>query len=199
MQAIITTSCSMDKSKRKLKAPKKPKERHRVAKSPGQGVRLTSLSKIIVERVREFFEKEKRHGQCILRNQVLQRTAEATGIAKRTIYRIHKEVISRDGQLLTPVKRYTLSRVRVNPNSFDRGVIRRVVHAFFERKEYPTVSSVLKQVKDQCGFPGGRFRVLRDMGFTYKKRNNKLFIYEQSDIVEQRHMYLQAKEEEVTI
>ena len=43
------------------------------------------------------------------------------------------------------------SRVRVNPDSFDKGVIRKVVHSFCERKECPTVSGVLEKVR----FPGG--------------------------------------------
>ena len=49
--------------------------------------------------------------------------------------------------------------------------------------------------KEECGFPGGRFclwRVLKEMGFTYKKRDNKKYIYEQTNILEQRHTYLQT-------
>ena len=41
-----------------------------------------------------------------------------------------------------------------HPDSFDRNVIWRVVHGFYERKEYPILSGVLKKVKEQCGFPG---------------------------------------------
>ena len=100
-----------------------------------------------------------------------------------------------DGTFLTPVRRYTASRIRVNPDSFDQGVIRRIVHSFYERKEYPTVSGVLEKVKEQCGFPGGRFcmwRVLRELGFSYKKRDGKQYIYEQRNTIEQIHTYLQT-------
>ena len=34
--------------------------------------------------------------------------------------------------------------------------------------------------------------VLKEMGFTYKKRDNKKYIYEQTNILEQRHTYLQT-------
>ena len=54
----------------------------------------------------------------------------------------------RDGKLLTPLKRYSTSRVRINPDSFDREVICRVVHGFYEWNEYPTLCAVLEKVKE---------------------------------------------------
>ena len=36
------------------------------------------------------------------------------------------------------------------------------------------------------------WRVLRELGFSYKKRDNKQYIYEQRNILEQRHTYLQT-------
>ena len=44
-----------------------------------------------------------------------------------------------------------------NPDSFDQGVIHRIVHSFYEKKEYPTVSGILEKVKEQCCFVGGDF------------------------------------------
>ena len=44
----------------------------------------------------------------------MKRMAEATGLTERTVCGIHKEHVARDGQLLTPVKRYTASRIRIN-------------------------------------------------------------------------------------
>ena len=174
------------------KKSQEPQELHKVAKQPGKGVRLTSQSKSIIERVRQYFEREKQKGTHM---NVLQRTSTATGVSLTTIKRIYSEQRIHDGQFLTPLRRYTASRIRVNPDSFDQGVIRRVVHSFYERKEYPTASGVLQQVKEQCGFPGGRFcmwRVLRELGFSYKKWDSKQYIYEQRHILEQRHMYLQT-------
>ena len=62
------------------------------------------------------------------------------------------------------------------------------------RKEYPTISGVLEKMKEECGFPGGRYclwRVFQDMGFTYKKRDNKQYVYKQN-IIEQRRTYLKT-------
>ena len=48
-------------------------------------MRLTSQTKQIVENVRQFFEKERRTGKLIKRMQVVERTAEATGISVRSV------------------------------------------------------------------------------------------------------------------
>ena len=82
-----------------------------------------------------------------------------------------------------------------NSDSFDQGVIHRIVHSFYEKKEYPTVSGILEKVKEQCWFRGGRFcmwHVLRELGFSYKKRDGKQYIYEQRNIIQHRHAYLQT-------
>ena len=113
----------------------------------------------------------------------------------RSVRNIHSEFIDCEGKFFTPVKRYAMSRVRVNPDSFDREVICRAVHAFYEKKEYPTLSCILMKGKEDSAFPGGRFclrRILKEMGFTYKKQDNKLYVYEQRNILEQRHTYLQT-------
>ena len=71
------------------------------------------------------------------------------------------------------------------PDSFDKVVIRRVVHGFYLRKEYPTLSKVLGKVKEACSFPGGKFclwRILREKGFAYIKRDRKRFINKQDHV-----------------
>ena len=179
-----------------IKSTPPRRELHKVApKRLGRGVRISSQSKMIVEKVRQHFEKEREQGGPIKMSCVVERTAVATGLAVRTVFSIHKEFISCDEHFLTPVKRYASSRVRINPDSFDRAVIRRVVHGFYLRKEYPTLSKVLGKVKEACSFPGGKFclwRVLWEMGFAYIKRDSKRFIYEQEHVIGQRHTYLKT-------
>jgi hypothetical protein len=78
---------------------------------------------------------------CLKRSQVVERTAAATGVSVRSVRNIHKEFQLQDGTLLTPVKQYAASRVRV-----------------------------LEKLKEECSFPGGRYclwRVLCDMGFSF--------------------------------
>ena len=86
---------------------------------------------MIVEKVRQHFEKEREKGGPIKMFCVVERTAIATGLAVRTVFNIHKEFTSCDEHLPTPIKKYASSRVRINRDSFDRGVIRRVVHGFY--------------------------------------------------------------------
>ena len=92
---------------------------------------------------------------------VVKRTAEATELSEETIRTIHKEFIACDGQLLTPVKRYMASRIGVNLDAFDREAIRRLVHGFYTRREYPTLDGVLKNAREECEFHGGRFCLWR--------------------------------------
>ena len=77
----------------------KDSQLHKVAKKPGQGVRLNSQTRAIVERVRQFFEKESRWGYSIKPRNPARRTAEATQLSRRNVDRIHKEYLACDGQL----------------------------------------------------------------------------------------------------
>ena len=87
-----------------------------------RGVRIRSQTKLVVENVRRYFDalKSKGHNHGV---NVLGRTAEATGLSKASVKRIHQEYIGQDSKFLTPVKRYAVSRVRVNPDSFDRAAV----------------------------------------------------------------------------
>ncbi len=155
---------------------------------------FNSQAKAIIENVRQFFDKESRYGYSINTRNPAVRTAKATGVSRRSVDRIPKDHLACDGKILTPIKRYTMSRIRVNPDSFDCDVIRKIVHSFCERKEYPTLCKLLDVVKSRINLPGGRFclwRVLHSLGFGYKKRDDKQFIYEQRNILEQRHKNLQ--------
>ena len=54
----------------------------------GRGVRISSLSKMIVEKVRQHIEKEREKGGPIKMFCVVERTAIATGKAVRTVFLI---------------------------------------------------------------------------------------------------------------
>ena len=158
---------------------------HKVAKQPGKDVWLTLQSKAIIT---QYFERQKQKGTDV---NVLERTAQQQVYPSPPLnrYTQSREAVM---EFFTPLRRYAASRIRVDHNSFAQGVIRRVVHSFYERKEYPTVSGVLLNEKEQCGFPGGKFCmwcVLRELGFSYNKRDSKQYIYKQTNM---RHTYLQT-------
>ena len=158
-----------------------------------QGKRLRGGEKDIIMNVRAFFETEKRKGRSILQNRVLDRTAKATKIGKTTIKALTKEYRGQ-GKFESPAKRFKKSRVRINPDEFDRAAIRRTIHDFYSSKEYPTLDKLLTKLHDKNIFHGGRStraKVLKTMGFRYKTREDgKQYVYEQPRVIQQRHNYL---------
>ena len=67
------------------------------------------------------------------------------------------------------------------------------MNSFHTQQQYPILTTILAKLKEDGVFRGGKFflwKVLLELGFSYKKRNNKQYIYEQCNILEQRHTYL---------
>ena len=78
-------------------------------------------------------------------------------------------------------------------DDFNTVALRRAVHEFYSEKKYPTMDSLLSAVKEKGIFSGERttlWRVMRKMGFKYKKVNDKRYIYEQPRRIVWRHEYL---------
>ena len=178
-----------------LSSPRPSRNSGRVIKrGKGKGHPLPSKAKHIIEAVRQFFEKERLYQRSELRNQVVKRTAKACGVSTATVTRIHDEFVDTSGLLSTPEKRYASgTRVQVRLDEHDVAAIRKEVHGFYERKEYPTLDKLLGVVKAKKVFDGSRttlWKVLQEMGFRHKKHENKQYIYEQPRIIQQRHDYL---------
>ena len=98
------------------------------------GKHLRSSEKSMVIALKELFEKEMQEGVVLLDKPVL-RVAEATGMNKRTVYRILKKYRGRRDLLRSrknhsrPVKEYA--------DNFQEGVIRRRIHKFYIDKVFP--------------------------------------------------------------
>ena len=52
---------------------------------------MTSQTKYVFEKLRQFFEKEKRKGSLFKKERIIECTAEATGVSKRSVRNIHSE------------------------------------------------------------------------------------------------------------
>ena len=113
---------------------------------------------------------------------MIDRTAEATGVGRATVIRIKREMNEKE-KFESPEKRYRKSRVLINVEDFDCGVIRKTVKEFYENKTYPTLDKLLTKLKEKNVFKGGRStlaRVLKSMGFRYKMREDgKRYLYKQ--------------------
>ena len=78
-------------------------------------------------------------------------------------------------------------------DSFDLSVIRRIIHSFYSRNESPTLTKFLKKLKEEINFPYGRthlFRLLKTLGFKYKKRGRESILNERSDLIMWRESFL---------
>ena len=79
---------------------------------------------------------------------------------------------------MSPKKRYEKPRQRVFADDFDRDAIRRNIHRMYEEKRHLTLTIILEALREDDLFSGGRTslaKLLKDMGFGYKKINNKRY------------------------
>ena len=161
---------------------------------PGRGKRVNSTAKNIIFNVYRFFEKESAKTKNKAPPRLTHKTAEATGYSERTVRRIVSEKSAQSGAAFcSPAKRYKLDRKKIVLDDFDTEALRRAIHEFYSEKKYPTMDSLLSAVKEKGIISGERttlWRVIRKMGFKYKKVNDKRYIYEQPRIIVWRHEYL---------
>ena len=157
------------------------------------GHRVRSDGRTIINNVRKFFDKWKRKSEPIKVGDVVQITAEASGLSKSTVKRICSEGVVTGGSFGSPAKCYGTSRKKVVTDDFDRAAIRRTVHEFYTRKEYPTVQMLLKAVHQKGIFLGEKTslkHLLKEMGFKFKNHDNRKYVMEQPRVIAQRHNFL---------
>ena len=81
--------------------------------------------------MKQFFEKEKHHGKSILRDRVIERTVQATGLSQATVKRVSKEYQDLE-KFESPKTRCCRTRLRVNLDDFDVRAIR-TIHFIHEK------------------------------------------------------------------
>lgn len=145
-----------------------------------------------------FMKKEADNNAVNNLKQCIKRTAEATKCSESTVRRILKG--SKDSEFLivfrTPGKNKRLNKKTVtNIDSFDQGVIKRIIHNFHvTEKELPTIGKLLTKLKDDLNFQGSAAslrRILKTLGFKWKRTDtNRKVLIEQSQIRFQRIQYL---------
>ncbi|XP_050064650.1 uncharacterized protein LOC126553545 [Aphis gossypii] len=136
--------------------------------------------------------------------QSLKVTAEACGLSERTVRRICKE--GKDGLTLedavqvqgptfkSPRKTYRRSKPLTELDDFDADIVRRTVHEFYDRGEYPTALTILTEVRKKCAWEGSMWSMrslLKNLKFSFKKCNDgRKFLMERNDIVALRCTFL---------
>ena len=79
---------------------------------------------------------------------------------------------------MSPKDRYEKSRQIICVDDFDRDAICRKIHRMYEERKHLTLTIILYALKEDDLFSGGRSslaKLLKDMGFGYKKVNNKRY------------------------
>ena len=157
---------------------------------------LHSQTREFVIRLRDYFERESQNGGPLLPvTQVVNRTAEALGISAFTVSKITKEKYGAESlnqNVLSSPKKKRRNYV-TDIDNFDTDAIRNHIYGYYTRKEYPTLNTLMKSLHEAGLYNGKRtslHKIVRKIGFRYKKCNKRKIIMERWDIIMQRITFL---------
>ncbi|GBP38243.1 hypothetical protein EVAR_18123_1 [Eumeta japonica] len=145
-----------------------------------------------------FMKREADNNAVDNLKQCMKRTAAATKCSVATVRRIVKS--SKDSEFLTVFRtpgknKRNKQKPITDINSFDQGVIKRIIHNFHvTEKELPTIGKLRTKLQEDLHFQGSVAslrRIIKNLGFKWKKtENNRKILIEQSQIRFQRIEYL---------
>jgi hypothetical protein len=141
-----------------------------------------------------------------------KRTAEACAVSLRTVQRVCNESkltgnqeeslyveSSNDLKFRSPRKNYSREKSVTEFDDFDNEVVRRVVHSFYDKGEFPTSSKIFVELREKLNYRESKSSVkiiLKQLNFKYKKCNDgRKFLMERSDIVAARVKFLRKMNE----
>lgn len=121
---------------------------------------------------------------------LVSKCANITGVSESTIYRLLRE--RKSGTVSEP--KPSPGRKPLDVDDCSKNILRRYVHAFYFRKEIPTLDKVLKVVKEDENLPGmGKpklWKVLTEINFSWEKQNRKSILIDREEIIFWRRQYL---------
>ena len=155
---------------------------------------LSEKEKAIIINVYCFFRRENPKNA---KEEIVERTAAATGISKSTVYRIKSERKNEANQSRAQGKFHrTPRRSRKRKcDEFDECQIRQKIHReFFFKNKLPTLTTLQTSIQEDPGLPtvsrSTLATILRRIGFMYKSRKRNSFLCERPEIQMWRHRYL---------
>lgn len=157
---------------------------------------LHSQGREIVHNVYQFFKRSSEASSVSI--NILERTAEATGISRTTVKRIVSEARNKPAgsKFVSPGKTIEKSKPKSVLADFDETIIRNIIYNYAAiHKKRPTMQAVLQEAKrDGVEFTGQitTFRaIVRKLGFRWKKtQDNKKLLTEKTEIRTKRIQYL---------
>lgn len=162
---------------------------------------LRSQTKEFIFRLNRYFLQEKANRATLLPlTQARKRTADAAGISEATV----KKICSHPNKMCEtspqPYKPVFDSPIKNNPKTvtnldeFDKCVLRRTILEFYTRKEMPTLEKIKEEIQEKIDFKGSKEslrRVVKEIGFRFKRVDGRKFLMERSDVQTARAHFLQ--------
>lgn len=120
--------------------------------------------------------------------------SKETGIGMRTVKSTVSEY-KKSGQVKSPCKIKVRPTVNDKIDDFDKNAIRQKIHAFWLRREIPTLRKILQTIKDDPDLPNlsrsSLQRILKELNFEYSKRSRNSALTERGDLVIWRQKYIE--------
>jgi transposase len=160
------------------------------------GKTLTSKERVIVLTVYANLRKESPNE---LVKVTAERAAKLCGVSQRTVLQCKREFNANDGQMTTPGKKRPRGPDNKNTrmdiyDNFVLSAIRNKVHGLFRQNIPPTVKKVREAINTDPELPDFSvstvFRLMKDLGFEYKKQKRRSIFIEREDIQLWRRRYL---------
>lgn len=182
LSSLPSTSSGLD--------PRQPKRR-----SWQRGKTLSSSAQQIVLNVMAACKAKKQTRSSLVITNVIEQTAFLCGISRRTVHNIANRSEDNDGRVSSPGrKRARKSLPKID--GCDLHLIRKRMHDHFKANSIVTLNILHAELKDDLpSFPYSRvtlWRILKQEGFKFKKRGNRLYILERPEIVHWRSKYIRA-------
>ncbi|KAL4125798.1 hypothetical protein QTP88_010038 [Uroleucon formosanum] len=128
-------------------------------------------------------------------------TAKACGISLACVKKVCSEAKkelevgpSNKIAFKSPRKSYKRVKVMSSLDDFDNEVVRRTIHSFYDKGEFPTTAKILVAMQEKINYPGSKTsvkRILHNLNFKYKTCNDeRKFLMERNDIVACRVKFL---------
>lgn len=159
--------------------------------------RFPSMVRNVVMNVYRYFSRQ---WGAESRNETVEKTATATGVSVRSVYRIkHEASECEPNPISSPVHPTKKLRVQDKLDCFDKECVRNEILAFYERGELPTLDELLQKINEKYeNYTVGRttlWEIIRKLGFRYKKvTSGRAILMERDDIVVGRNRYLRLLE-----
>jgi hypothetical protein len=155
---------------------------------------VTVGEKKMVLSVKKYFSDFRDGEVNIIKSQVMKNTSLCCGISEKTVRKICNEV-DNNSHAKPPAPRVSSGRPPIALDDFFHGALRRKVHSFYLRKEFPCVMDIHREMKhDHEDFPemsdSTLRRILKKIGFSFGKFNSKSVCFESPRITEQRQRFL---------